>query len=862
MELYEQSSGKTVEVPDDQAQQAFSSGGYGVTTAKVDVRGADGKLRTTDAKNLQRVLGAGYSLVPPSAATQERLEAKYGSPSGQAIAGAEGFLRGITLGGSDYIAEGAAGAIGRVQSSFGSDHGTGEREDSYAESVRKHLQGYKEANKATSVVGELAGAVVPIIASGGAAAPEEAAVIAGRGLGAAAEGAKALATGAEGAKALATGAQAVEAATAGASRASGLSRAIQTLGAPQLGVMKFGDVAERLTTRAMEAALGESSGAGLAKAVTKIMGTGARGAAEGAIYGVGQQLNEDVLGDHEINGEKLFAAGVYGGLLGAGVGGGLGALGQVAKGVAPLIRGKGGALRGMAETQGFRSMSLNLKDVKLMEKLPGGTQGAAREFMDSGLIKAGDKVENLLPRFQAAKEAAGVAIGDIRTALEDANLSPSVEDINASLAPMRKEMELMPNSSKAARKTFDTVQQDLKVSMGDKPTFQQLADFRTRLGKQINFQSPRGVNEALDTKRTFYNALRDHEMDALDSSAAKEALGPKAAADMRQKLLSYRRLTTATRGIEDRVSADARNRVMSPSDYGVGAAAGAGSIAAGNPFAAVTGLASSIGHNILRTRGNSTMAVVLDKIADMAGIAKRVETFDARVKSGVDSFMLRKQMRKVTSLGDFTPSNDNYQATVKRVQAISADSSAHEAAVAHHLGSVASVAPKTTQAFAKTATIAQQFMQSKVPAAQKFSTDDLQPHLTEARVSDSDKAKFMRYARAVDDPASVVDDMAEGRLTPEGVETLRAVYPGIFEQIKAKAIERIADEKAPIGYDKRLQMGILLGIPTDKTLNPAFIASMQSTFGATKPGGPQAPQPTGAPKRQLKLADNLKLANR
>jgi len=852
VELYEQSSGKTVEVPDDQAQQAFSSGGYGVTTAKVDVRGADGKLRTTDAKNLQRVLGAGYSLVPPSAATQERLEAKYGSPSGQAIAGAEGFLRGLTLGGSDYIAEGAAGALGRVQSAFGEDHGTGEREDAYAESVREHLQGYKEANKVTSTVGELAGAVAPIVASGGAAAPEEAAAIGGRGL----------VSSAEGAKALTTGAQAAEAATAGASRASGLSRAIQTLGAPQLGVMKFGDVAERLTTRAMEAALGESSGAGLAKAVTKVMGTGARGAAEGALYGVGQQLNEDVLGDHEINGEKLFAAGVYGGLLGAGVGGGLGALGQVAKGAAPLIRGKGGALRDMAETQGFRSMSLNLKDVKAIEKITGGTQGAAREFMDAGLIKAGDKVENLLPRFQAAEEAAGQALGDVRATLEAANLTPSVEDITSKLTPIREELEKLPNSNRGARREFDWLHEDLTTSMGDRPSFQGLAEFRTSLGKKINWRAAPGENAANDIKKTFYNALRDHEMDALDSSAAKAALGPKAAADMRQKLLSYRRLTTATRGIEDRVSADARNRVMSPSDYGVGAAAGAGLLASGNPLGALTGLASSIGHNILRTRGNATMAVVLDKIADMAGIAKRVESFDARVKSGVEKFMLRKQMRKVTSLGEFTPSNDNYQATVKRVQAISADSRAHEAAVAHHLGSVASVAPKTTQAFAKTATVAQQFMQSKVPTSQKFSTDDLQPHLHEARVSDADKAKFMRYARATHDPASVVDDMAEGRLTPEGVEALRAVYPGIFEQIKAKAIERIADEKAPIGYDKRVQMGILLGIPTDKTLNPQFIASMQSTFGKPPTDGPQAPQPAGAPKRQLKLADNLKLAGR
>ncbi|NBW08769.1 MAG: hypothetical protein EBR82_12170 [Caulobacteraceae bacterium] len=865
MDLVDQ-SGQIVSVPDDKAQDAYLSGQYGVVSPKVDVRTPDGKLGSVAADNLQKVLQAGYQLVPPAQATQERLEKKYGSAGGTAVAGAEGFLRGLTLGASDTLAEYGAGFAGAVKDlASGQTVNESQTAQQWQQAVKEHLRNYQEANKGTAVGTEIAGAIAPIILSDGGALAAEGGL---QGAKAGVTGARALGEGAELARGIQTGAELAQ--TARATEATtGLAKAAKTslgvLGAPNRAVAAVGDVADQLATRALQTALGDGSTSGLARAATKALGSGARGAAEGALYGVAQNFDEQMLGDEKLNGEKLVASGVYGGLLGLGVGSALSGLGSAVEKVPSLLKGStsagGSALRDAAEVQGFRSMSLNLKDVKLLEKVPGGIQGAGRQFLDNGLIQAGDKTETMLPRFQTALEEKGAQLGDVRAKLEQVGLGPKLDEVIGKLSPLRQELEKLPNASRGARKTFDALQEDLVTSLGDKPTFQGLADFKTTLGKQINWRSASGENAANDVKKAFYGALREHELDALTTPAAKKALGAEATRDMQQTLLDYRRLAIATRGLEDRVAADARNRVISPSDYGVGIGTGAAAIASGHPVGALLGVASSLGHKVLRERGNSTAAIALDKIADMAGIAKRVDQFDTRIERGIDTFVSKKQFRRVSGLGDNVASNDNYAAAVRKVQAIAADKTAAATAAQHHLGSVSSTAPRTTQAFTSTLEIAAKFLHNKLPPGQKFSESDLQPHLHEARVSDADKAKFMRYARAVDDPASVVDDMAEGRLTPEAVESLRAVYPAIYDQIRAQAISRIADEKHPISYTQRVQMGILLGLPTDKTLAPKFVQSMQQTFGAKKPEqGPTSTQ--AAPKRKLDLADDLKLANR
>jgi hypothetical protein len=139
------------------------------------------------------------------------------------------------------------------------------------------------------------------------------------------------------------------------------------------------------------------------------------------------------------------------------------------------------------------------------------------------------------------------------------------------------------------------------------------------------------------------------------------------------------------------------------------------------------------------------------------------------------------------------------------------------------------------------------FLASKLPKDPPPRT--IQPQFeTKIRTSADEQEKFLRYVRAADDPASVLDDMQSGRLTREGVETLREVYPKLYQQLQQEALERVTSAKKAMGYDQKLQLGMLLDVPADATLEPSFVARMQSMYTAQQ----AQPNASPAPKRPLK----------
>lgn len=103
---------------------------------------------------------------------------------------------------------------------------------------------------------------------------------------------------------------------------SGLARAV-----PGLGVSALGGAAEAGAGRAL-AGLAARGVAGRAAATAG--GFAARGATEMALTSAAQEFSDQVLGDHELAADKIFAAGGIGGLLGLAGGGAIGAGGSLA----------------------------------------------------------------------------------------------------------------------------------------------------------------------------------------------------------------------------------------------------------------------------------------------------------------------------------------------------------------------------------------------------------------------------------------------------------------------------------------------------------------------------------------------------
>lgn len=165
------------------------------------------------------------------------------------------------------------------------------------------------------------------------------------------------------------------------------------------------------------------------------------------------------------------------------------------------------------------------------------------------------------------------------------------------------------------------------------------------------------------------------------------------------------------------------------------------------------------------------------------------------------------------------------------------------------------VAPQTRNEMVQLAVRGAQFLATKVPAESTPLGSALPTIARRLPPSVPERARFLRYARAVYTPLTIVDDLEAGQLTPESVETMKALYPEMHAFMVRSAQETLveharADDVIP--YSARLSLGALMGFESDASLTPRAIALTQASILSQ----PQqnTPAPTRAPTRSQSSA--------
>jgi hypothetical protein len=151
-----------------------------------------------------------------------------------------------------------------------------------------------------------------------------------------------------------------------------------------------------------------------------------------------------------------------------------------------------------------------------------------------------------------------------------------------------------------------------------------------------------------------------------------------------------------------------------------------------------------------------------------------------------------------------------------------------------------SAAPLTLEQIQATAIRGVEFLYNKLPLDPNPPTAlDLRKRKYEP--SSLDVSKFERYMEAVFNPMTVVKDLSEGTITREQVEALSAVYPEIYKEVQSQVMEQVTEHADDMPYSKRLQLGILLDIPTDQSLQSANIQGLQASYNQNQQGDQQQP---------------------
>lgn len=108
--------------------------------------------------------------------------------------------------------------------------------------------------------------------------------------------------------------------------------------------------------------------------------------------------------------------------------------------------------------------------------------------------------------------------------------------------------------------------------------------------------------------------------------------------------------------------------------------------------------------------------------------------------------------------------------------------------------------------------------------------------------SAADVSRWYRYVEAVEQPARMLEKMAQGTFTLEHKEALENVYPELYADIKTRMYERLSEWNKPLPYGKKAMMAQFFGTSI-LGLKPGAIQVMQQSFAPK--GGDASPSQGG-----------------
>lgn len=277
------------------------------------------------------------------------------------------------------------------------------------------------------------------------------------------------------------------------------------------------------------------------------------------------------------------------------------------------------------------------------------------------------------------------------------------------------------------------------------------------------------------------------------------------------------------------------------SDSIVGVVAGA-AIASGNPMFALMGPLLKTG---LVMRG----AEAVENIAN--GQAGRIGQGVGRVARAMrDGSVAAAERAPVVGAAAV-----RYQERSKRVRDLAAQSDAVRAELAKQTAWMSDRAPVAQQAAIGTALRTIDYLNANMPKGLAAPTP-FAPALPPSR---QEMQGWLARLKAIESPTSILDDLAKGKLTPEAVDAVRTVYPETFADIQAQVLEQLtkleASGRRP-KYADRVQLGIVMGMPTDPTMTPEVMQAVQGQYAQQSPETREgAPGAATAPRRGAKAPD-------
>ncbi len=740
---------------------------------KVSVVDPSGVAFKVDQSELRTVMQQGYRLDTPDEWNERSKRTERETLGQQALTAVEGAAEGATLGISTAVATGLLG-------------------DEYREGAAERA----EINPGVRTAGQVLGAVVPALASGGA--------------------------GTAGAIARATPAGAIARGSAALERAIGGGLARAGVGGAESGL--------------------------LGTAINRGASLGLSGAVEGAAYGLGSSLAESALEGTDWTAERALAGMGDGALYGLKWGAAIGAGSAVGKrlggkAVDAMLGGK--TLRQHVDEFAANRTVKGLvgDDVRAYRKLtrdgstPERIQELAQKIRDRGIAKADDVGKAVQREIDDADQISRTIENAAESrGIRPTNVTPLRDEVRKQVAELKEVgtpehraiARLIEKRAAPLFRSARTASPDGTVTRTFlEPTAGELRTFKTRLGEVTkNFTGP---SRSLADKAS--GALYGKVASALEETA--DAMGPEAGTAYRAAMRDMDDFITV-RGAMKRESTRKLQRKFVQSgevQSGLGGALASLVMGASGPMAILAGAATSVAHKLIRERGERA----LGKLADWAIETERGMRNTARSIVGVGGSAERSVVRGLVAAHapeSKDPAQD-FQDVRGAVIAFQTDPTTVEKKIQAAIEPIAREQPEVAFAMGRRIADDYAWLSSKMPATMTRVPTSLTPHREKPAWNKREEKRIVSYATALARPAATFASVQADRVDWDGLEALKERRPELWNAMRSHVIEAAAEAEEPIPFRKRILLGLAFDFPSDWSM--ANVAEIQGMGSAPQP---------------------------
>jgi len=638
-----------------------------------------------------------------------------------------------------------------------------------------------------------------------------------------------------------------------AALSGGTSLAAKGASAGFRAATKAGAATEAVTAGVLKKLIKDTGKSKIAKEVLrKGLTKGAGSAVEGAAFSLGQLVSENELGEADFNAENVISSIKTGALLGGVAGGIFGAAEllvpvvknnavqlvnkSIKKTVDPSLNAQQLAGRTPAQISKIKKMN-----PFVYEKTPQMLQKVAKVKS----IRAFDTNTKLFNAVREFSDDAGKSISatlkEIDTIVDDAMLPMETrvsENVINKLDELKKTLGFVDESGQTLRSA--TAQQGVKkIENAIKFWEDSLASNQTLSATKLNELKQRYQKLArwdrkgqlpLDEQinREISRSLRQDTLDFADSLGG--SLGPK----LRESLEDFGLSQEFLASFGKKIDSQSAKEYLGVRDLLLGGAADA--FLAPGTAAAIVGTKKFLQSDFRR------------KLSIFSNIERANNQVQKKIKNSVKNFTLSPKRvapplttkmllnhplaKEKTESGNIR-SPKNVTQAFKNLQTNLIDLQDQDALVqTSRIQNIETTAPNTHAMATAVLSSAASFLLHKLP---KKTVSGALPMLTKDYTPTSQEvSKFNRYLQAINDPTSVLDDLEQGKVSREAIEAIKVVFPNMYQRIQEEVLLQVSENPDKISYDKRLQLGIVLNIPTDAALNPENIAALQAHFKETE----------------------------